>query len=138
MSRNRANLRKAINEAAKKYTNELVLVSEDEFPRGVKIPKGMTRLYRNNNFIAMVYDGSGDDFFSSKSTKVMVRHNTGRPVIQWKHLQEIKNQIFGEEALAVQFLPPQSKLSDEANLYWFFVYSKEDREKLNIKENHDG
>ena len=69
----------------------------------------------------MFADNIKDPFDGKDTIKVMVRHNTGKPIVQWSHLQDIKNQIFGPEALAIQYLPPQSKLVDQANMYWFFV-----------------
>lgn len=120
MSRSRENMRKAVIRASKEFTNTLIEISKEYWPK-MKPPKGMTRVFRNNQFIVEVFDNETDPFDGMDAVKVLVRHNTGKPVVQWSHLQDIKNQIFGEEALAVQYLPPVSKLVDQANMYWFFV-----------------
>jgi hypothetical protein len=39
----------------------------------------------------------------------------------WRHFQAIKNQLCGEERLAVEIYPPESQLVDEANEYWLWV-----------------
>lgn len=120
MGRKREAIRKAIRQADNQFTNKLVEIEPAEWPENS--PKGLTGVYRNNQFIVQVFTDNIKDPFDGKDTiKVMVRHNTGKPVVQWSHLQDIKNQIFGRGALAVQYLPPQSKLVDEANMYWFFV-----------------
>jgi hypothetical protein len=120
MGRKREAIRKAIRQADSDFTNKFVEIPPEQWTG--KPPEGLTSVYRNNQFIVQVFDKDIFDPFDGKSTiKVMVRHNTGKPIVQWSHLQDIKNQIFGREALAIQYLPPHSKLVDQANMYWFFV-----------------
>jgi hypothetical protein len=40
----------------------------------------------------------------------------------WRHLQQIKNEILGEELLAIEIYPPESELIDTSNQYhlWHF------------------
>lgn len=42
----------------------------------------------------------------------------------WRDLQRIKNEICGEEATAVQVMPPGSELIDEADMYHMWVISE--------------
>lgn len=39
----------------------------------------------------------------------------------WRDLQRIKNELAGEEMLAVEIYPPESKLLDTANQYFLWV-----------------
>lgn len=41
----------------------------------------------------------------------------------WRDLQRIKNEICGEEATAIQVMPPESELIDEADMYHMWVLS---------------
>lgn len=41
----------------------------------------------------------------------------------WRDMQRIKNEICGEEATAVQVMPPMSELIDEADMYHMLVLS---------------
>lgn len=41
----------------------------------------------------------------------------------WRDMQRIKNEICGEEATAVQAMPPASELIDEADMYHMWVLS---------------
>jgi len=41
----------------------------------------------------------------------------------WRDMQRIKNEICGEEATAVQVMPPESELVDEADMYHLWVLS---------------
>jgi hypothetical protein len=54
-------------------------------------------------------------------TKVMVRRSDAQPIYSWQDLYRIKNEIFGEEVEAVQFMPKVSELIDDANMYWFWI-----------------
>lgn len=42
-------------------------------------------------------------------------------VHDWRHLQAIKNEIFGPERMAFEIYPPESKLVDTANQYHLWV-----------------
>lgn len=39
----------------------------------------------------------------------------------WRDLQRIKNELFGVESTAVQVMPPQSELVDEADMYHMWI-----------------
>lgn len=77
------------------------------------------RVYKNNKYIVQVFhnvERKGRTY-----TKVMVRRSDSQPIYSWQDLYRIKNEIFGDEVEAVQFMPPKSELVDDANLYWFFI-----------------
>ena len=40
----------------------------------------------------------------------------------WREMMNIKNEIFGEEATAVEYYPAKSKLQDLHNIYWFYIF----------------
>lgn len=82
-------------------------------------PKNLHKMYLNNLYTVQVY--SNQKVIGQKAIKVMVRRNDGKAICNWPHLQRIKNEIFGEEVEAIQLLPKQSELVDEANLYWFWI-----------------
>lgn len=76
-------------------------------------------VYQNNKYIVQV-------FFNSKRkgrlyTKAMIRRADAEPIYSWQDLYRIKNELFGDEIEAVQFMPPKSELIDDANLYWFYI-----------------
>ena len=62
----------------------------------------------------------GKDRFGAASIGV---HNHRRTThVPWRHLQQIKNEVFGPEREAVQLHPAESRLVDTANEYWLWVY----------------
>ena len=56
--------------------------------------------------------------------RAMARRNDAQKNIAWYDLFRIKNELFGEEVEAVQFMPKLSELIDVANIYWIWVENK--------------
>ena len=48
------------------------------------------------------------------------RHD-GRGGIPWDDLQAIKNEMLGEDVMAIELYPPQSAVVDEANIRHLWV-----------------
>lgn len=44
-----------------------------------------------------------------------------RPIRNWRHFQQIKNEVCGEETEAVELYPAESRLADNANQYHLWV-----------------
>lgn len=87
---------------------------------------GLDRVWQNHRYIVFLH--RNDRMWMGQSwDRVMARRSDAEPMISWSDMQRIKNEIFGEEIEAIQFLPKQTKLVDQANLYWFFVRSEESR-----------
>jgi hypothetical protein len=52
------------------------------------------------------------------------RHNRA-PVRDWRHFQQIKNEVAGPERVAVEVFPAESELVDAANEYHLFVWPRD-------------
>lgn len=93
------------------------------------IPQGMTRAYKNNHYVVMVYD---DSLMSNGvlATKAMVQRHDDNPLTRhWREMQSIKNEIFGDEVLAVEYYPPESELVNDKNIYWLWIIENQPRYK---------
>lgn len=85
------------------------------------VPKRMTRSFRNNRYIVMIYDNSKTTHGTAISVLVQKLDNT--PILgHWKEMQKIKNEIFGEETTAVEYYPKESELIDDHNIYWMWIF----------------
>jgi len=109
----------------KLHWNEFVDVTQEiqAIARSNMFKRPADLAYKNNRYVVQV-------FLKVKRkgvmyTRVMVRRNDSLPICSWSDMYRIKNELFGEETEAVQFLPPKSELIDAANLYWFFIPHKE-------------
>ena len=88
------------------------------------VPRGMTRAFSNNRLVIMIFDNESINFLGDRinAIKVMVQRHDDKPIPNhWRELQNIKNKIFGNDATAIEFFPPESELVDVANIYWFWV-----------------
>jgi len=54
--------------------------------------------------------------------------------IPWAEKQRIKNELFGEEAVAIEVFPKVSELVDEANMYHFWVLPEDMVLPFGLKE----
>lgn len=117
MSRNKIQ-RSAAKKLLNKPKGKLELIDFNESPA----PDWMTRAYRNNRYVVMIED---DVQMTGGVTaiKAMVQRHDDKPIPNhWREMQSIKNEIFGKEAIAAEYYPPESKLTDKANIYWLWVF----------------
>lgn len=83
-------------------------------------PSWMTRAYKNNRYVVMINDNAS--IKGCPAIKAMVQRHDDTPIPgHWRQLQNIKNQLFGQDATAIEFYPPESELEDVANIYWLWV-----------------
>lgn len=86
------------------------------------VPQGMTRAYRNNRYVVMVYDSTILPH-GIIATKVLVQRNDAAVLVNhWQEMQAIKNEIFGEEVTAIEYYPKESKLINDHNIYWLWIF----------------
>lgn len=90
---------------------------------GLPHPAWMTRAYRNNRYVVMINDNACN--MGVTMTKVIVQRHDDNPIPgHWRQMQNIKNELFGSEATAIEFYPSESELTDEANIYWMWILPK--------------
>ena len=83
-------------------------------------PPWMTRVYRNNHYVVMIDDN--EMTLGIRTPKMMIQRHDDKPIPKhWRELQDIKNEIFGRESTAIEFYPPESELTDQANIYWLWI-----------------
>ncbi|HBD95060.1 MAG: hypothetical protein A2015_02185 [Spirochaetes bacterium GWF1_31_7] len=84
-------------------------------------PYWMTRAFANNKYIVIIDDNC--ESTHGKCIKAMVQRHDDNPIpFHWREMQSIKNEIFGEDTIAVEYYPKEIDLIDEANIYWLFIY----------------
>lgn len=53
--------------------------------------------------------------------RLSIKHNQGKAIREWKHLQRIKNELVGAEREAVEIFPPESMVTSLDNEHHLFV-----------------
>jgi hypothetical protein len=56
--------------------------------------------------------------------RLSIKRSDGQPIRTWRVLQDIKNAVAGEERYAVEIYPPESKVTDTANIYHLWVFAE--------------
>lgn len=52
-----------------------------------------------------------------------IKRHDRNPVRDWRHLQQIKNELVGPECEGVEIFPAESRLVDEANQFHLYVFA---------------
>jgi hypothetical protein len=55
--------------------------------------------------------------------ELTIRRLDRGPMHDWRHVQQIKNEIVGKENEMVELYPAESRLRDSANQYWFYGFN---------------
>ena len=106
-----------------KQTSDWLSIAKTAYVVGLAafIPRGMTRAFINTRYVVMVYDNS--PVTTGTAIRVMVQKHNDTPILNhWSEMQKIKNEIFGEETIAVEYYPAKSQLIDDHNIYWFWIF----------------
>jgi hypothetical protein len=86
-----------------------------------KIPPGMTRAYRNNRYTVMIFDNTMTT--KGEAIMVLIQRVDDRPIVgHWREIQNIKNELFVEETIGIEYYPAESNLLDTHNIYWLWIF----------------
>lgn len=80
----------------------------------VLVPR-MIDIYSNDTYHCIVRE-------YEDCTHLSIKRLDRLPVHNWRHLQQIKNDICGEEREGVELYPAMSRIVDAANQYHLWVY----------------
>lgn len=62
--------------------------------------------------------------YKTPMVQINIRRRDGRAIFRdWRHFQEIKNQIVGKECEGVELYPAESRLNDTSNKYHIWCYT---------------
>lgn len=84
-------------------------------------PEWMTRAFSNNRYTVMINDNAKTD--KGEAIRVMIQRLDNTPIPNhWSEIQKIKNELFGNKAVGVEYFPAESELTDDYNIYWLWVF----------------
>jgi len=76
-------------------------------------------LYENDLYLVQLF--SRPPFF-----QLNIRRRDGQPCKDWRHFQQIKNEIMGPQCEAVELFPAEDRLIDTGNEYHLWGYAQPD------------
>lgn len=92
-------------------------VGHDEKP--VELEPGES--YWRNSFYLVFVKELEPERGREGAVRLSVKHNQGKAIREWKHLQRIKNEIVGDDREAVEIFPPESMVTSLDNEHHLFV-----------------
>lgn len=84
-------------------------------------PQWMTRCYKNNHYCVMINDKVKMSDGSTAIRSMIQRHDDKPIKNHWREIQDVKNEIFGNETTGIEYYPAESELCDKANIYWLWI-----------------
>ena len=86
--------------------------------------------YENDIYIVMVFRGKQADWqihdkeLKGQMTYISIKNRDKTSIHDWRHLQQIKNELVGVDCEAVEIYPNEDRLVATANQYHLFVLDK--------------
>lgn len=92
--------------------------SEAEARAMLESQDGREEVYVNDLYQIAVHRHKAADREAPDLVHINIRRRDGAPITRdWRHFQQIKNEILGPECEAVELYPAESRKVDEANKY---------------------
>ena len=85
------------------------------------IEQNETNPYYVNNLYQVKIRTEYNDFVRSDVVHLSIKRKDKNPVHNWRHFQQIKNELVGPENEAIELYPAESRLVDSANQYHLWV-----------------
>ena len=87
--------------------------------------------YENDIYIVMVFRKKQADWqihdkqLKGQMTYLSIKNRDKTAIHDWRHFQQIKNELVGVDCEAVEIYPNENRLIDTANQYHLFVFPKD-------------
>jgi len=81
--------------------------------------------------VDVVYSDDADEYIIEKHTitgrgefecRLVIKRADKGTIRSWRILQDIKNSIVGDDAVAIEVYPKETEVTDTANIYHLWVY----------------
>jgi hypothetical protein len=87
------------------------------------VPKWCTRAFYNNRYFVTINDNAKTT--NGAATVAMIQNHFNTPIVNhWKEIFKIKNELFGEDTVAVEYYPSVNDLVDDKNIYWIWIFKE--------------
>lgn len=87
-------------------------------PTYVRRPNGIEKFWKNSLYTVQLFTKPSE---WGDIKLLMVRRNDEGPIRSWSDMQRVKNELAGEDRIAVEVYPKEADLIDQANMYHLWV-----------------
>lgn len=89
--------------------------------------KGARAVYVNHLYQVIWYDEGGEEGDPGpEMIHLSIKRRDNGAIVDWRHMQQIKNELVGREHDGIQLFPAESRLLDTANQYHLYVFHNPD------------
>ena len=81
-------------------------------------------VWQNSVYTATV-NRKMNEKFGAEMAEIAITRRDKDAVHDWRHFQQIKNDLVGEDCEAIEIYPNEKRLMDTANTYWLYAFPKE-------------
>lgn len=90
-----------------------------------------TKAFIDDPLIEGVYTDENDEYIVEKHRiidghpfgyRLAIKRTDGKPIHSWSLFQDIKNQVAGDEVVAIEIYPEKSKVTNTTNMYHLWVF----------------
>ena len=81
-------------------------------------------VWQNSIYIATVNRKMNEEF-GAEITEIAITRRDKDAIHDWRHFQQIKNDIAGKDCEAIEIYPNEKRLMDTANTYWLYAFPKD-------------
>jgi hypothetical protein len=78
-------------------------------------------IYLNSRYQVNIKDLPAVEPFGPM-VEVSIKRRDKEPIYDWRDMQLIKNELLGKNVTMLQVFPPESRLVDTANQYYFYAF----------------
>lgn len=82
---------------------------------GIDQPNAEVTTWRNDLYQVLRYE------FADGLTWLSIKRIDREPIRDWRHMQQMKNELCGDERYGLEIYPPESVLVDSSNQYHLWV-----------------
>ena len=122
----------AINVLPPKHlTWQMLTKARDDLPT---MNKGQAKKFLRTVFNQEVWENSlynatinrkMNKAFGAEITEIAITRKDKDAIHDWRHFQQIKNDLVGENVEAIEIYPNEKRLMDTANTYWLYAFPKD-------------
>jgi hypothetical protein len=80
-------------------------------------------IYKNSRYTVMKRVVKSNHEDQPDLIHLSIKRNDKAPIMKWRDLQAIKNELVGSECEAIQLFPAESRLVDTSNQFHLFVFN---------------
>lgn len=78
-----------------------------------------------NNLYRATVNRKMNERYGAEIAEISITRLDKSAIHDWRHFQQIKNDLVGDDVEAIEIYPNEKRLMDTANTYWLYAFPKD-------------